>query len=67
MTNNHFSLKQLKEHENKWIVIELDKNEIVGSGEDASEAKKEAERKGYKNTILMKVFPFRMGYIPYSL
>lgn len=62
---NMYSLQQLKKYENKWIaILEPDRRKIVASGENASEAKKEAEKKGYKDIILMKIFPFRMGYIP---
>lgn len=63
--NNRFPLEQLKKYENKWVaILEPDRRKIVASGENALEAKKEAEKKGYNDVILMKILPFRMGYIP---
>jgi len=60
-------LKELEKYENKWIAIfESDGEEIiVGSGDDAVSAKREAEAKGFKDTVLLKVLPFNRGYVPF--
>jgi len=54
------------EHENEWVAfIEEDGAEtVVGSGKDAAEAIKEAEKRGFPDAILMKVPPFDRGFIP---
>ncbi|HEY0544383.1 MAG TPA: DUF5678 domain-containing protein [Pyrinomonadaceae bacterium] len=59
-------LEQLRKYENKWVAIfESDDEEIVvGSGANAVEAQREAEAKGFKNTVLFWVKPFNMGYMP---
>ena len=59
-------LKQLEEHENEWVAfIEKEGAEIVvGSGKDAVEATKDAERRGFSDAILMKVPRFDRGFIP---
>lgn len=62
---NNTLIQELKNYENKWVaLIEPDKK-VVASGDDASEAKKEAEKKGYKDIILFRVFSFRAGYVPF--
>lgn len=60
----NLSLEQLKPYENKWVALLEPDEQIVGSGNDAVEASEEAERKGYKNIILLKVFPFDAFYAP---
>lgn len=59
-------LKELEKHENKWIAfIELNGAEtVVGSGDDAVEAMREAEKRGFADAVLMKVPPFDRGIIP---
>ena len=59
-------LNQLEQHENEWVAfIEQDGAEIVvGSGKDAVEASNDAENRGFRNAILMKVPPFDRGLIP---
>ena len=62
---NDTLIQELKNYENKWVaLIETDKK-VVASGDNASEAKKEAAERGYKDIILFKVFPFRAGYVPF--
>ena len=57
----------LNKYINKWVAFEDNNNDkIVGVGDDAVEAKKDAIRKGYKgNLVLFKVFPFSQ-YVPAS-
>lgn len=57
-------LEQLKKYENKWVALKEGK-EIVASGEDALQAKREAEKKGFKDAVLFKVMQFSSGYAPY--
>ncbi len=58
-------LKELRKYEDKWIALRRpDEDAIVGSGDDASEARRAAESKGYKDVILFRVLPFRSGYVP---
>lgn len=57
-------IEALKRYENKWVAILEPDKKIVGSGDDASEAKKNAEKLGYKNFILLKMMSFHAGYIP---
>ena len=65
MQKNTF-LDELKKYEDRWVaLLEPDKT-VVGSGHDASEARREAERRGYRNVILFRVLPFRGGYVPTS-
>ncbi len=63
---NDTLIQKLKNYENKWVALIEPEKEVVASGDDASEAKKKAEKKGYKDIILFKVFPFRDGYVPFS-
>ncbi len=65
MENKAF-LEQLKKYEDKWVAILEPDQRVVASGNNASEAKQEAKRKGYDSVILFRVFPFRAGYIPFS-
>ncbi len=62
---NETLIEQLKNYEDKWVAILESDKKVVGSGEDASEAKREAQKKGYKSFILLRVFPFRAGYVPF--
>lgn len=60
-------LKELRNYEDKWIALsEPHEDKIVASGIDASEARREAARKGYKDVILFRVMPFRGGYVPHA-
>ena len=58
--------EQLKPYENQWVALRKPDQEIVGSGKDISEAKREAARRGYTDIIFLKVYPFDVGYIPHS-
>jgi len=55
---------QLEEYEDKWIAIDESAEKIVGVGDDAFEATEDAERNGYKDTILFKVPSFDTALIP---
>ncbi len=57
-------IKEIEKYENKWIAIVEPGGLVVGSGEDATDAKREAEEKGYKEVFLFKVLPFHVGYVP---
>jgi hypothetical protein len=59
-------LNELEKYENKWVALvrSNDTETIVGSGEDALEAKKSAESNGYGDPVLYKVHSFNLGYIP---
>ena len=59
-------LRQLEEHEDEWVAfVDQDGAEtVVGSGKDAVEAIKDAEKRGFPNAVLMKVPPFDRGFIP---
>jgi hypothetical protein len=52
--------------ENKWVAIaEIDgKEAVVGSGEDATQATREAKAKGFFETYLFKVPSFHVSYAP---
>jgi hypothetical protein len=60
------SYEQLKDYENKWVALRKPDQQVVGSGKDVSEAKKDAAAHGYTDVIFLKVYPFNMGYIPTS-
>jgi Family of unknown function (DUF5678) len=55
---------QLENYENKWIAIDEIQEKIVGVGNDAFEATRDAERNGYRDTILFKVPSFDSALIP---
>jgi len=55
---------QLEQYENKWVAIDESQEKIVGVGNDAFEATKDAERQGYLDTILFKVPSFDSALIP---
>jgi hypothetical protein len=52
----------LMHYENKWVAISESEDKVVGSGIDAYEAKLDAEKNGYEDTILFKVRPFGRTY-----
>lgn len=56
--------KQFEEHENKWVAIDESDEKIVGVGDSAFEATEDAERKGYRETILFKVPSFDSALVP---
>ncbi|HEX9502923.1 MAG TPA: DUF5678 domain-containing protein [Patescibacteria group bacterium] len=57
---------ELNKYINKWVAFEDSTDKIVGAGNDAVEAKKDAEKKGYKGELVFfKVFPFSQ-YVPAS-
>ena len=58
---------ELINYVNKWVAYEDNGNDkVVGVGNDAVEAKKDAEKKGYKGQLVFfKVFPFSQ-YVPAS-
>ena len=58
------TLKQLKKYANKWVALTHPDNKVVGSGKDAVEASQAAEKKGYKEVVLFRVFPVDGYYIP---
>ena len=46
---------ELGKYENKWVAISEPERRVVGSGNNAIEAKADAEAKGYTDTALFKV------------
>jgi hypothetical protein len=58
-------LTELRKHENKWVAVLKSEgvNIIVGSGEDAVEAKNDALLKGFPDVVLFWVRPFNGRYI----
>jgi hypothetical protein len=60
-------LKQLEEHEDEWVAfIKQDDGAeiVVGSGKDAVEAIKDAESRGFTDTVLIKVPRRDQVFIP---
>ncbi|OHA72999.1 MAG: hypothetical protein A3A27_00780 [Candidatus Wildermuthbacteria bacterium RIFCSPLOWO2_01_FULL_47_18] len=57
-------IEQLKPYENKWVALDDETKEVVGSGQDAAQALREAEHRGHKDPTLFKVLPFRGAYVP---
>lgn len=59
-------LKQLEQHEDEWVafVEENGAEIVVGSGKDAVEAIRDAEKHGFSDAVLMKVPPFDKALIP---
>jgi threonine dehydratase len=60
--------EELRKHENQWVAIhESGETEtIVGSGSNAVEATRDAEAKGFYDTVLFKVPPMDKAYVPRS-
>ena len=58
-------VEELRKHENQWVAIhESGETEtIVGSGLNAVEAAREAEAKGFSDTVLFKVLPMDQAYV----
>jgi hypothetical protein len=59
-------LKELRKYVNKWVaVLESEEGDIiVGSGNDAVEAKRDAQSKGFDDIVLFWVRPPNVGFIP---
>lgn len=58
--------EELAKYPNQWVAIDMTDAEkkVVGVGEDAEEASREAEDKGYPEAFLFKVFPYEGQFIP---
>ena len=58
-------VEELRKYENKWVAIfeSAEAEVVVGSGKDAIEATREAEAKGFKDTVLFFVRPFDRSFI----
>jgi len=56
--------EELKKYEDQWVAILDTENRVVGSGPDASVARRDAKEKGYEDVILLRVLPFRGAYVP---
>lgn len=58
-------LSELRKHERKWVAVRktADGEMIVGSGQDAAEAKQDARTKGFTEVVLFWVRPFNGRYI----
>ncbi|PYT02395.1 MAG: hypothetical protein DMF60_21480 [Acidobacteria bacterium] len=54
---------ELGKYENKWVAISEPEGRVVGSGNHALDAKREAEANGYTDTALFKVRPFGKVYV----
>ncbi|MBA3243343.1 MAG: hypothetical protein H0T60_19140 [Acidobacteria bacterium] len=61
-------LKELKKYQRKWVAVHEaeDGDIIVGSGEDAVEAKRDAQEKGFNDVVLFWVRPSNAGFITLS-
>ncbi|OLE51528.1 MAG: hypothetical protein AUG51_22355 [Acidobacteria bacterium 13_1_20CM_3_53_8] len=59
-------LNELAKYEDKWVAIANNGGEetIVGSGDDAVEAMREAEEKGFPDAALLKLRRFDRAYVP---
>lgn len=55
---------QFDQFENKWVAIDESEERVVGVGSDAIEATEDAERNGYRETILFKVPSFDSALVP---
>ena len=55
---------QFDQFENKWVAIDESEEKVVGVGDDAFEATEDAERNGYRETILFKVPSFDSALVP---
>ncbi len=56
----------IRDYENKWVALaEIDgKESVVGSGDDATEAAREAKAQGFLETVLFRVPSFHISYAP---
>jgi len=54
---------ELMHYEDKWVAILETERRVVGSGETAYEAKRDAEAKGFEETALFKVQPSGKYYV----
>lgn len=54
---------ELGKYENKWVAIDEDERKVVGSGDNALEAKREAESNGHPDAALFKVRAFGKLYV----
>ena len=56
----------IRAYENKWVAIaEIEgKETVVGSGDDATEATRQAKARGYLDTVLFRVPSFHVSYVP---
>lgn len=56
----------IRAYENKWVAIaEIEgKETVVGSGDDATEATRQAKARGYLGTVLFRVPSFHVSYVP---
>jgi hypothetical protein len=57
---------ELGKYENQWVAILEHERRIVGSGKTSSQAKGDAESRGYSETTLLKV-PQSGRYFAYCL
>jgi len=59
-------IEELKHYEGQWVsILETETGRsVVGSGNDAVEAKRAAEEAGYEDVILLKVIPADVSYVP---
>ena len=55
--------EELGRYEDKWVAILEPEHKIVGSGDDAYEAKLNAEANGYPDIVLLKVPRFDRAHI----
>ena len=55
--------EELGQYEDKWVAILEPERKIVGSGNDAYEAKLAAEANGYPDIVLLKVPRFDRAHI----
>lgn len=56
-------IEELHKYENQWVAILEAERKIVGSGENAYQAKLDAEAKGYPEIALFKVRPSSKDYL----
>jgi Family of unknown function (DUF5678) len=54
----------LTEYEDRWVALSEPEGEVVGVGNDAYEANRDAERNGYKEPLILKVPSSDYGYVP---
>lgn len=65
MENKELLEDELGRYENKWVAILESEQKIVGSGNDAFEAKRDAEANGYLEIRLLRVPKFDTAYVFY--